>query len=151
MAISDQVTVLRQGKVVATLKTGQTDERELARLMVGHEMLFRLDKKPAQPGQTILQVEGLHVLGDKGLPAVKDVSLNVAAGEIVGIAGVAGNGQRELAEALVGLRPVLAGRVLLGGQEVTHSPPRLRIEQGICYVPGERLTGLIPNMSVAEN
>ncbi|MBT9170308.1 MAG: Galactose/methyl galactoside import ATP-binding protein MglA [Actinobacteria bacterium] len=151
MAISDQVTVLRQGKVVATLKTGQTDERELARLMVGREMLFRLDKKPAQPGQTILQVEGLHVLGDKGLPAVKDVSLNVAAGEIVGIAGVAGNGQRELAEALVGLRPVLAGRVLLGGQEVTHSPPRLRIEQGICYVPGERLTGLIPNMSVAEN
>lgn len=150
-AISDRVTVLRQGKVVATLKIGQTDERELARLMVGREVLFRLDKKPAQPGQTILQIEDLHVLNDKGLPAVKDVSLNVAAGEIVGIAGVAGNGQRELVEALVGLRPVVTGRILLGGREVTHSPPRVRIEQGICYVPGERLTGLVPNMSVAEN
>lgn len=150
-AISDRVTVLRQGKVVATLKTGQTDERELARLMVGREVLFRLDKKPAQPGQTILQVEGLHVLNDKGLPAVKDIFLNIAAGEIVGIAGVAGNGQRELVEALVGLRPVVSGRILLGGREITFSPPRLRIEQGICYVPGERLTGLVPNMSVAEN
>ena len=150
-ATSDRVTVLRQGKVVATQETAQTDKPSLARLMVGREVLFRLEKKPAQVGQIVLQVEGLHALNDKGLPAVKNVSFTVSAGEILGIAGVAGNGQRELVEALVGLRPCTQGRLSIEGRDVTNQPPRALIEQGVCYIPGERLIGLVPGLSVAEN
>jgi ABC-type uncharacterized transport system ATPase subunit len=150
-ATSDRVTVLRKGKVVATQETSGTDKPALARLMVGREVLFRLEKRPAQVGETVLQVEGLHALNDRILPAVKNVSFAVSAGEILGIAGVAGNGQRELVEALVGLRPSTQGRVSIGEQDVTNQPPRALIEQGICYVPGERLVGLVPGLSVAEN
>lgn len=149
--ISHRVTVLRQGQVVATLETAQTDERALARLMVGREVLFRLEKRPVKAGQTVLRVEDLHALNDRGLPAVKGVSFTVAAGEILGVAGVAGNGQRELVEALVGLRRATQGHIYVGGKEVTNYRPRALIEQGVCYVPGERLTGLVPGMSVAEN
>ncbi len=149
--ISHRVTVLRRGEVVATLPTAETDERALARLMVGREVLFRLEKRPVEIGPTVLQVEDLHALNDKGLPAVKGVSFSVAAGEILGIAGVAGNGQRELVETLVGLRPATAGHIYVNGQEVTNEKPSALIEQGVCYVPGERLTGLVPGMSVAEN
>lgn len=149
--ISDRVTVLRQGKVVATLKTAEADKPSLARLMVGREVLFRLEKRPAPVGQTVLRVKGLHALNDRGLPAVRDVSFTIAAGEILGIAGVAGNGQRELVEALVGLRPSTQGRVFIQEQEVTNQPPRALIERGVCYIPGERLIGLVPSLSVAEN
>lgn len=151
LEVSHRVTVLRQGEVVATLDTRQTSDKELARLMVGREVLFRLEKKPVQPGEVILQVEGLSVLNDKNLPAVQEVSLGVRAGEILGIAGVAGNGQRELVESLVGLRPAIAGKVLLKENEITQTTPRDRINIGIACVPGERLTALIPSMSVAEN
>nr|HID14360.1 ABC transporter ATP-binding protein [Anaerolineae bacterium] len=151
MAISDRVTVLRQGRVEATLETAQTNKRELARLMVGREVLFRVEKKDVQPGEEILRVEDLHALNDKGLPALKGVSLSVAQGEIVGIAGVAGNGQRELVETLVGLRQATQGRIFVAGFEVTNQPPQTIIERGVCYVPGERLIGLVPEMSVAEN
>lgn len=137
-AFTDRVTVLRQGKVVATRAAKDTNEHELARLMVGREVLFRLDKPPARAGQPVLQIEGLRVLNDKGLEAVKDVTLGVAAGEIVGIAGVAGNGQRELVQAIVGLRPVAGGRIQIRGD-------------GVRYVPGEQRTGVVPSMSVAEN
>lgn len=150
-AISDRVTVLRKGRVVTTQETAGTDKPALARLMVGREVLFRLEKKPAQVGQAMLQVKGLHALNDRGLLAVKNVSFDVSAGEILGIAGVAGNGQRELVEALVGLRPSTQGNVLVSGQDVTNEPPRALIERGICYVPGERLVGLVPGLSVAEN
>lgn len=150
-AISERVTVLRQGKVVATLKTADTDKTTLARLMVGREIIFCLEKKPAQVGEVVLRVENLHVINDRGLPAVKDVSFAVSAGEILGIAGVAGNGQRELVEALVGLRPSQRGHVFLERQEVTNQPPRTLIERGVCYIPGERMIGLAPGLSVAEN
>ncbi|UCC77866.1 MAG: ATP-binding cassette domain-containing protein, partial [Anaerolineales bacterium] len=139
------------GKVVATQETARTDKPRLARLMVGREVLFRLEKKPPQVGQSVLTVKGLQALNDRALPAVKNVSFDVSAGEILGIAGVAGNGQRELVEALVGLRRSTEGQVLVGEKDVTNQPPRTLIEQGICYVPGERLVGLVPGMSVAEN
>ena len=155
MAISDRVTVLRQGHVEATLETTHTNKRELARLMVGREVLFRIEKKDVRPGEEVLRIEDLHALNDKGLSAVKGISLSVARGEIVGIAGVAGNGQRELVETLVGLRQATQGRIFVGGHEseneVTNQPPQTIIEQGVCYVPGERLTGLVQEMSVAEN
>ncbi len=150
-AMSDRVTVLRQGRVVATQGTADTDKPGLARLMVGREVVFRLEKKPAQAGQAVLRVKGLHVLNDRALPAVQNVSFTVSAGEILGIAGVAGNGQRELVEALVGLRPSTQGSAFVKGQDVTNQPPRALIEQGVCYVPGERLVGLVPGLSVAEN
>ena len=150
-AASDRVTVLRQGKVVTTLDTSQTDKLELARLMVGREVLFRLVKRPVQPGPKVLEVSDLDVLGDRGLMAVKGASFHIAAGEILGIAGVAGNGQRELVEALAGLRPVARGRVLLEGEDVTNQSPRLLAGRGVCYVPAERVVGTVPNLSVAEN
>jgi general nucleoside transport system ATP-binding protein len=137
-AFTDRVAVLRQGKVMATRAAKDTNEHELARLMIGREVLFRLDKPPAPPGQPVLQVEGLRVLNDKGLEALRNVTLSVAAGEIVGIAGVAGNGQRELVQAIVGLRPVAGGRIRIRGD-------------GVSYVPGEQRTGVVPSMSVAEN
>ncbi len=150
-AVSDRVTVLRQGKVVATLDTARTDKRELARLMVGREVLFRLEKHPVPLGPTVLEGKDLQVQNDRGLPAVRGVSFHIAAGEILGIAGVAGNGQRELAEALAGLRRIDGGRVLLMGEDVTNKPPRVLVRRGVCYVPGERLVGTVPNLSIAEN
>jgi simple sugar transport system ATP-binding protein len=151
MRISERITVLRQGRAEATLETAHTDKRELARLMVGREVLFRTQKTDLEPGKEVLRIEDLHTLNDKGLPALKGVSLTIAQGEILGVAGVAGNGQRELVETLVGLRQATRGRVLVDGQEVTQQPPKEIIEQGVCYIPGERLTGLVPEMSVAEN
>ncbi len=151
LAVSDRVTVMRYGQKVATLDTAQTDERELARLMVGREVLFRLQKKPAQVGEVVLCLKDLHALNDKGFPALKGVSLDVHGGEIVGIAGVAGNGQRELVETLVGLREAAGGRIFLGGRELTRSSPRERTDLGLACVPGERLTALIPSLSVAQN
>jgi len=151
MTFSDRVTVLRQGKVAAVRETAQTSERELARLMVGREVLFQLDKPAAKAGAAVLRLDHLRALGDKGQTAVKDFSLEVCAGEIVGLAGVAGNGQRELVEALIGLRPISAGRIWLRDQDITHAPPRARIDLGLGCVPGERLTGLVPTMSVADN
>ncbi len=150
-AVSDRVTVLRQGRVVATLDTARTDKRELARLMVGREVLFRLEKHPVSVGPTVLEVKDLRVQNDRGLPAVRGVSFQIAAGEILGIAGVAGNGQRELVETLASLRRATGGRVLLMGEDVTNRPPRILVRRGVCYVPGERLVGTVPNLSIAEN
>lgn len=149
--VSDRVTVMRAGKSIATLETAQTNVRELAQLMVGRDVLFRLEKKAVTPGAPVLKVQNLNVLSDKGLPAVVNLSLEVRAGEIFGIAGVSGNGQRELVEAIAGLRPVSGGEILFQGEDVTQSPPRMRIERGIGFVPGERWMALIPSMSVAEN
>ncbi len=150
-AASDRVTVLRKGKVVATLRTEETNERELARMMVGREVLFRLEREQAKLGETVLEVKGLKALDDRGLPALRDITLEVRASEILGLAGVAGNGQREMVEVLTGQRPCLEGQIYLNGEEITHQPPRARIDAGMACVPGERLTALIPTMSIAEN
>ncbi len=150
-AVSHRVTVLRQGKVVATLDASETDERELARLMVGREVLFRLSREAVEVGEKVLRVENLHARNDKGLPALKGITLDVRAGEILGVAGVAGNGQRELVETLTGLRAATEGRILLNGRDITRTSPRARIDLGMSCVPSERMTALVPNMSIAEN
>jgi len=149
--VSDRVTVMRQGKSIATLETAKTTQRELAQLMVGRDVLFHLDKKAVKAGNSILNIEGLNVLNDKGLPAVVDLALKVRAGEIFGIAGVSGNGQRELVEAITGLRPISGGRIVVSGEDVSHASPRDRIERGIGFVPGERWMALVPGMSIADN
>lgn len=149
--VSDRVTVMRQGKSIATLETAKTTQGELAQLMVGRDVLFHLDKTTVEAGADVLKVDSLNVLSDKGLPAVVNLSLEVRAGEIFGIAGVSGNGQRELVEAITGLRPVSGGRIMVNGEDITQSPPRARIERGIGFVPGERWMALIPGMSIADN
>lgn len=151
MKFSDRVTVLRQGNVVSTLETAQTTRGELAKLMVGREVFLNINKNEMQRGNVVLEIKNLSTMGDKLIHAVKNVSLSVYAGEILGVAGVAGNGQRELVEAVTGLRPVTEGRIILNGTDITHTPPRKRIDLGIGSVPGERMTGLIPNMSIADN
>ncbi|MCS6844946.1 MAG: ABC transporter ATP-binding protein [Caldilineales bacterium] len=163
---SDRVTVLRNGRVEATLNTAETTKAELARLMVGRTVLFRLEKPPFEPHVTeemrrevLFAVRDLHALNDKGLPAVRGVTLEVHAGEILGIAGVAGNGQRELAQTIAGLRRATKGQVLVrcGGpdgklEDVTNRAPQEIIESGLGYVPANRLgTGLVGNLPVSSN
>jgi len=152
MTFADQVTVLREGHVVATLPIEATSKEELARLMVGREVLFRLHKDVCQPGAVGLELEGVCALNDKGLPALHNVSFHICHGEILGIAGVAGNGQRELAEVITGLRPVTKGRIRVGEQDITNQSPRAIIEAGVSHIPGDRShVGLVLNLPVSDN
>jgi len=152
MAISDRITILCNGRVVSNVRTGETDKESLARMMVGRPVLLELEKKPVQKGEIILQAENLQVQSDKKLPALRGVSLTVQQGEILGIAGVAGNGQRELAEAVTGLRKVNAGRVLINGADVTNCTACRMIESGVGHIPEDRTgMGLIPNLAVSDN
>ncbi len=150
---ADRVTVLRKGRVVATEDvTPETSPEHLARLMVGREVVFRIQKEPVPPGDVRLQVEDLEAYNDKGQLALRGVTFQVRAAEIFGIAGVAGNGQKELAEVITGLRKASGGRVLLDGQEITNAHPRRIIEAGVAYIPESRiLTGSVGSMSVMEN
>ena len=152
LAISGRVTVLRDGRVVGACATASVTKAELARMMVGREVLLQYERPPAQPGAARLQIQDVWGKGDRGDDALRGVSLDVHAGEIVGLAGVSGNGQRELAETLAGLRPVRRGRVLLNGRDVTQGSPRAHIAAGQAYIPEERMReGAIKEFSVAEN
>jgi simple sugar transport system ATP-binding protein len=150
--ISDRVTVLRRGKAVALVETAETDKAELARLMVGREVLFRVEKKAAEPGEVTLVLNDVSCLSDRGLPCLKKLSLQLRAGEIVGIAGVAGNGQTELAEVITGLRDVTNGRIQVMEEDITNKPATAAISQGIAYIPADRnRVGSAPNLTLAEN
>ncbi len=152
LSISDRVTVLRDGRVVETLDTSETTRDELARLMVGREVLLRVDRPPVELGAVRLSVEGIWAEGDKGVPALRGVDLTVRAGEIFGIAGVSGNGQRELAEVIAGLREASRGGVRIDGVDVTGFSPSRLLEQGLSYIPEERMRdGVIRDFTVAEN
>jgi general nucleoside transport system ATP-binding protein len=150
--IADRVTVLRRGKMIDTVPTEGTTREELARLMVGREVLLRVDKPPAQPKEPLLTVESLTVLDDRELEAVRDVSFNVRAGEIVGIAGVDGNGQTELIDAVTGLRKARSGRVLVGDKEITNDGARDALDAGLGHIPEDRhRRGLVLDFTLAEN
>ncbi len=152
LTISDRVTVLRDGRVVQTLPTAETDRAALARLMVGREVLLRVDHPPIEAGAPRLRLEEVWADGDRGVPAVRGVTLEVRAGEIVGLAGVSGNGQRELAEVIAGLRRTTRGRQWVGGQPVDAWDPERRIAGGLAYIPEERMRdGVIRELSVEEN
>ncbi len=152
LAISDEVTILRRGRVVDRLPTAEATEQILAERMVGRPVIFTLQKPPHEPGQPVLQVEGLSARNNKGVLALKNVSFTVREGEILGIAGVAGNGQHELAETLFGLRPAESGRVQFLGQDVTHAPILDRWKMGMGYTPAERTeVGSIGDFSLVEN
>jgi ABC-type uncharacterized transport system ATPase subunit len=150
--IADRVTVLRRGKKIATVPAASATEADLARMMVGREVLLRVDKRPAEPAEPLLQVEGLTVLDDRGLEAVKDVSFEVRAGEIVGIAGVDANGQSELIDAIAGLRKVASGRVLAAGEDITRADARDALDAGVGHIPEDRQRrGLVLEFTLAEN
>ena len=150
-AIADTITVLRRGAVVGHTGPSATAD-ELAALMVGRNVQLRVSKSPAAPGAPVLRVEGLTVRGDDGRPWVDELSFDVRAGEILGIAGVQGNGQTELCEALMGLRPAAGGAVTLNGRDLTRATPRDRLRAGIAYVPEDRTEdGLVGSFSVSEN
>lgn len=153
MAASDRVTVLRKGRVVGTLATAEADKRTLARMMVGRDVESRWVKPPVPASaDDALVVEDLWVDNDRGLPAVRGVSYRVRHGEIFGVAGVAGNGQREQVEAVTGLRHVTKGRVVVLGHDVTNRSAREYYETGVAHIPEERVRmGIVSGMSVAEN
>jgi ABC-type uncharacterized transport system ATPase subunit len=153
MAIADRVTVLRKGKITAAgVQTKKVTRQELARLMVGRDVLFKLDKKPQTPGKVVLSLESVHAENDKGLPALRGVSFQVCVGEIVGLAGVAGNGQGELAQVITGLRRCTQGRVLLGDEELSNRPAIIAIRRGVSYIPEDRTrVGTAPNLSITDN
>jgi simple sugar transport system ATP-binding protein len=152
-AIADRVTVLRRGKVTAAgVSTKGVTRQELARLMVGREVVFFVDKKPQQAGDVILDVKDVHAENDKGLPALRGLSLDVRAGEIVGVAGVAGNGQSELSQVITGLRKCRQGEVILNGDKVSNRDTLYGIQHGMSYVPEDRThVGSAPNLSVTDN
>ena len=152
MAISDEVTVMRDGRVVGTRQTGKTNPAELARLMVGRDVLLQVEKTPAKPGPVVMQVRGIQVADADEKPRLDDVSFEVRAGEIVGIAGVEGNGQTELIEALSGLITPRRGEILIDGWPVTTDTVRHRKERGINHVPEDRhRRGLVLEFDLQEN
>ena len=152
MAVADRVTVLRRGRSIATQQVSETSSRALASLMVGRELQGSESPKREEFGDVVLSVEGLWADGDRGVTAVHDVSLRVRAGEIVGIAGVAGNGQRELAEAITGIRRARQGVVRVDGKALRSGDPRAAIEARIGHIPEDRLhTGVAPSLSIASN
>jgi simple sugar transport system ATP-binding protein len=153
MEISDRVTVLQKGKVTSSgINTKDVSRADLAHLMVGREVVFRVERKSVQAGETVLDVKGLKAFNDKGIQSLNGVSLYVRQGEIVGLAGVAGNGQNELAEALAGLREVTEGSVTVNEKDVTNKPVKLGIRHGISLIPADRTqVGTAPNLSVTDN
>ncbi|HKK66352.1 MAG TPA: ABC transporter ATP-binding protein, partial [Clostridia bacterium] len=152
IAFSDWVRVLQGGKLVTVKRTAETNPQELARLMVGREVLFRIDKTPAEPKDVILEVEKVEANDEKGMPALRGFSLQVRQGEIVGIAGVAGNGQRELTEVITGLHPVLEGSIKISGKDMTNRSPLAIIRSGVSHIPSDRIAmGVVGDMSVANN
>jgi simple sugar transport system ATP-binding protein len=150
--VADRIVVLRQGKVVGALAPKEATGESLAALMVGRPVLLSVDKGPAHPGEAVLRIRDLTVLSDRGLRAVDDLSLEVRAGEILGVAGVQGNGQTELVEALSGLRSPSAGAIDLLGRNVTHYTPRQLVDSGEAHIPEDRQKhGLVLSYPVADN
>ncbi len=150
--VADRCSVIRRGRLVGVVDVADTSVAAMASLMVGRPVSFKVEKKIAQPGRVILEVRELNVLNNKRLLGVKNFSLSVKAGEIVGIAGVDGNGQSELIEAITGLRGIESGSVIVEGNDITHADVRRRNEIGIGHIPEDRQKrGLVMNSSVSDN
>jgi simple sugar transport system ATP-binding protein len=149
---ANRCTVLRRGKCVGTVMVNETDENTLAQMMVGRAVNFHIDKKPSTPGNVVLQIENLEVIGLRGVPSVRGLSLTVRAGEMVGVAGVDGNGQSELVAAIAGLLPIKSGRILLKGRDISRDSIRKRNEDGLGLVPEDRQKhGLVLDFRLDEN
>lgn len=150
--IADYCTIIRNGTKIDTVEVNNTTEEELAKMMVGREVNFRVSKKKRKPGKTVLSIEKLNVNNNRGISIVNNLSLSLQQGEILGIAGVDGNGQTELVEAITGLRPVVSGKIMINGNDITHYKPKQVIDNKISLIPEDRQNrGLVLDMSVAEN
>ena len=151
-ALTDRVTVLRDGRVIGTRLTSEVTKAELAQMMVGREVLFERVRPPAVLGDVRLKLENVSAVNEQGKPVLKNINLEVRSGEIVGVAGVSGNGQKPLARVITGLHPVSQGKVILENRDVTQMPTAERFEIGLSYIPEERMhEGVIKYFSVAEN
>ena len=152
MAVADRIVVLRNGKLVGTTTPHESSETNLAQMMVGREVVLRVDKSPAKPAEIKLSIDELHVKDDRKLETVKGISLQVHAGEILGIAGVEGNGQRELVEAICGMRTRESGKVLVKGKELPNLDPKSVHESGVSHIPEDREKhGLVSSYSISDN
>ncbi|MFN8457064.1 MAG: ABC transporter ATP-binding protein [Anaerolineae bacterium] len=152
MAVSDRVVVLRDGRLVGHVDTAKTTARELAYMMVGREVILNLPKSPAKPGVAALEVRNLSAPGERGLPALRQLSFELHTGEILGLAGVDGNGQLELEEVICGLRAATEGEIRLFDQKIDHCPPAERHSLGLAHIPSDRLDrGQAAGLSIAEN
>ena len=152
LAVADRITAMRRGQVVGTTTPAESDEHKLAAMMVGREVILTVDKLPAKPTDVVMQVENLCIVDERGVEAVRDVGFEVRAGEILGIAGVQGNGQTELVEALSGLRQRKSGKVVLSGKELPELNPRINVEAGQAHIPEDRHKhGLVLAYSIADN
>jgi ABC-type uncharacterized transport system ATPase subunit len=152
LSICDRVTVLRKGETVGEANIADVDKKDLARMMIGRDVVFDFTKKAMKPGSRVLLVDKLHVKGDRGTDAVTDISFEIHKNEIFGIAGVSGNGQRELVEAITGLRKSTSGKVVLEDDELTNESARTINKKGITHVPEERIKfGIVPNLLISEN
>ena len=152
LAISDRISVLREGKLVGTVPNQDVTRTQLARMMVGRDVILAPDREVVEQGEVLLALQNVSARRESGLGALEDVSLEVRAGEILGVAGVSGNGQHELAEIVAGLRPVTTGRVEVAGVDMTDWPPGRRTAAGLSYIPEERMRdGVVQEFSVAEN
>lgn len=152
MDICDRVMVLQKGKIVGSADTRDTDKKSLARMMVGRDVVFNINREKLSRGKKVLSVEHINVIGDKGFPVVKDISFELFKNEIFGIAGVAGNGQRELAEAITGIRQISSGKVLINGKDMTNKSPRYIYDHGVSHVPEERIRfGIAPGLFLYDN
>ncbi len=152
LAVSDRITVMRAGKVVGSTTPGEADEAHLASMMVGRDVTLEVEKAVAKPGAVVLQVHDLAVRDHRGVEAVQCVSFDVFAGEVLGIAGVQGNGQTELVEAITGLHAAHAGQVLLGGHDCTGKTPRHLVQHGLAHIPEDRQKhGLVLSYPLNDN
>ena len=151
-AVAERCTVLRRGKVIGTVDVKEVSENQLAEMMVGRAVKFEIDKNPANPGKTVLSLENVSIKNSRGQLAVNDLSLDIRSGEVVGIAGVDGNGQTELIYGISGLLPIQSGKILLNGEDISKLSIRKRIELGIGHIPEDRQKhGLVAEFTVAEN
>jgi len=152
LSVSDRVTILRKGKVQGTLSTFNTNKRELTQLMVGKEIITQPKKLPIRKGKVVLEVHNLKTFNDKGMEVLKGVSFKISEGEIFGIVGIAGNGQKELLEAITGLRKVTFGEIYLNKEKITNKSPRVINMKNVAHIPENRMErGIVPNMDVSEN
>ncbi len=152
LAIADRVSVMRRGRLIGTVKASETDERSLARMMVGRDIDMKFQRAPIEAGATVLDVDKFNILDDRKISAVQDVSFKINRGEILGLAGIQGNGQTELAAALSGLRKIESGTVRLAGKTLTSLTPRNLIDAGVAHIPEDRLKhGLVRDYAIADN
>nr|ABC72331.1 signal-transducing histidine kinase; response regulator [uncultured haloarchaeon] len=150
--VTDRVTVLRDGKDIGTVETSEQTSDDLARMMVGRDVLFEVDKDDVPVGETVLDVSSLRTEDDRGIEAVSGVDMSIKSGEIVGLAGVSGNGQKELAESLVGVRETVGGSIEITGDDITDEPPSAFINSGVSFVPEDRhKDGCAGTLSIMHN